>query len=256
MYFYDGITLTEMSGTPFTVSDYVSSIEKFNGLVYFATYTGNIFRHNGVVFEQVYDANISQDRYIRDMVAWQKDGYLYVSVRPFSGCCPSDAYVVRSNSGDIGSWETVFQGFWAVNLFMPTADYLYSAVTDSAYSHSSTIRKSSEGTTFPTVFSPSDGIYKRAWGSFYYNGLAYFFADGNPNGYGYGTTIIDDNGSVSSTPNQNWAPTQAVELNGEVYALAGSYTGYMLTGHARLTARSCRTGITRSLPPGLMNTEM
>jgi len=225
VYSYDGSTLTEMSGTPFTGSDHVSSIERFKGLMYFATSTGNIFRYDGVAFEQVCDVSVSEDRYIRDMATWQKDEYLYVSVGPRNyGCCPPLGYVIRSSSGNVDSWETVFQGFWAVNLFLPTADYLYSAVTDSAYCHCSTVRKSGEGTTFPVIY-PSDGQYKRAWGAIYYEEIAYFFAD-DPH-YGFGEIIIDNNGSVSSITNQNWALTQAVELNGEIYALAGSYTGYM-----------------------------
>ena len=217
VYVYDGTSLTTMSGTPFTASDHASSIEKFNGLMYFATSTGNIFRYDGVAFEQVYDADVSEDRYIRDMVAWQKDGYLYVSVRPFSGCCPPNAYVTRSSSGDTDSWETVFQGFWAVNLFLPTADYLYAGVVDTAYSHNSTIRRSSDGTTFPIIYGP-DGQYKHPYGSFYFDGIAYFFT--NDHSGGFGEIIVDDNGSVSRTINQNWMITQAVELNGEVYALA------------------------------------
>jgi len=216
VYSYDGTTLTEMSGTPFTASDYVSSIEVFNGLMYFATYTGNIFRHDGVAFEQVYDADVSEDRDIRDMVSWQKDGYLYVSVHPFP-CCPPNAYVIRSNTGNLGSWGTVFSGFWAVNLFLPTADYLYAGVVDTAYSHSSTIRRSSDGTTFPVIYGP-DGQYKHPYGSLYHDGIAYFFTNGGSGGFG--GIIVDDNGSVSRTINQNWMITQAVELNGEVYALA------------------------------------
>jgi hypothetical protein len=223
VYFYDGSTLTAMSGTPFTSSDHVSSIVEFNGLMYFATSTGNIFRHDGVAFEQVGD--ISEDRYVIDMVPWQKNGYLYVSVGPSKACCPPTGYLIRSSTGDPGSWPMVFSGFRDVWQILPTPDYLYAGVVDTAYSHSSTIRRSSDGTTFPIIYGP-DGQYKHPLGSFYYEGIAYFFV--NDSGYGFGATIIiDDNGSASSIPNENWALTQAVELNGEVYALAGSYTGYM-----------------------------
>ncbi|HUS72378.1 MAG TPA: hypothetical protein VMY06_04865 [Sedimentisphaerales bacterium] len=216
VYSYNGTSLTEMSGTPFTVSDYVSSIGEFDGLMYFGTSTSNIFRYDGSTCERVYE--VTEDRSsIIDMVAWQQDGYFYVSVGPERVCCPPTGYVIRSSSGDDSSWEIVFQGFWSAQLFMPTADYLYAAVMDTAYSHSSTVRKSSDGTTFPIIY-PSDGQYKRAWGSFYYDGIAYFFT-GDRSG-GLGERILDDNGSVSRTINQNWVITQAVELNGEVYALA------------------------------------
>jgi hypothetical protein len=175
VYFYDGSTVTEMSGTPFTASDHVSSVEKFKGLMYFATSTGNIFRYDGLTFEPVRE--IGENRLIVDMVAWQKDGYLYVSVGPDKViCCPPLGYVIRSSSADAGSWETVLGGNYYSMLFMPTADYLYTAVMDSAYWHGSTIRKSSVGTTFPIIY-PSDGQYKRMWGSLYYEGIAYFFTD-------------------------------------------------------------------------------
>ena len=216
VYSYNGTSLMEMSGTPFTVSDYVSSIGEFDGLMYFGTSTSNVFRYDGSTYERVYE--VTEDRSsIIDMVAWQQDGYFYVSVGPERVCCPPTGYVIRSNSGDDSSWGIVFQGFWSAQLFMPTADYLYTAVMDTAYSHSSTVRKSSDGTTFPIIY-PSDGQYKRAWGSFYYDGIAYFFT-GDRSG-GLGERILDDNGSISRTINQNWVITQAVELNGEVYALA------------------------------------
>jgi hypothetical protein len=119
VYFYDGSTVTPMLGTPFTASDYVSSIEKFKGLVYFGTYTGNIFRYDGLTFQPV--CEISEDRMIIDMVAWQKDGYLYVSVGPDKViCCPPLGYVIRSSSGDAGSWETVLGGNYYSMLFICT----------------------------------------------------------------------------------------------------------------------------------------
>ncbi|HIJ51807.1 MAG TPA: hypothetical protein HPP66_01480 [Planctomycetes bacterium] len=217
VYSYNGTSLTEMSGTPFTVSDYVSSIGEFDGLMYFGTSTSNIFRYDGSTYERVYE--VTEDRSsIIDMVAWQKDGYLYVSVGPRKGiCCPATGYVIRSNSGNADFWETVLSGNYYSMLFIPTADYLYTAVMDTAYSHSSTVRKSSNGTDYPIIYGP-DGQYKRAWGSLYHEGLAYFFADDRISGLG--EIIVDDNGSVSRTIYQNWQITQAVELNGEVYALA------------------------------------
>jgi len=221
VYFYDGTTPTEMLETPFTASDYVSSsIVEFNGLMYFATSAGNIFRYNEGAFEQVDD--IGEDRLIIDMVPWQKDGYLYVSVGPSKACCPPTGYLIRSSTGDRGSWEIVFSGFRDIWQILPTPDYLYAGVLDTSYSHSSTVRKSSNGTDFPIIYGP-DGQYKRAWGSFYYDGIAYIFADDRSGGLG--EIIVDENGSVNCIPNQNWTLTQAVELNGEVYALASSPPG-------------------------------
>lgn len=220
VYVYDGSILTTMSGTPFTSSDHVSSIVEFNGLMYYATSTGNIFRYDELAFEQVGD--ISEDRYIIDMVAWEKNGYMYVSVGNKNVCCPPTGYLIRSSTGEPSSWATVFSGFWGVYQILPTPDYLYAGVVDTAYSHSSTVRKSSDGTTFPIIY-PSDGQYKRAWGSFYYDGIAYFFTDDRSGGLG--ERILDDNGSVSRILNQNWTLTQAVALNGGVYALASSPPG-------------------------------
>jgi len=221
VYSYDGTAPAEMQGTPFTASDYVSSIEMFNGLMYFGTSTSNLFRYDGFTYERVYE--VAEDRScIMDTVAWQQDGYFYVTVGPEKICCPPTGYLIRSSSGNPGSWETVFSEIWGVYLLLQTPDYLYAGVVDTAYSHSSTIRKSSDGTTFPIIYGP-DGQYKRPWGSLYYDGIIYFFVDDHS--YGFGEIIVDDNGSVSSTANQNWTITQAVELNGEVYALAGSSAG-------------------------------
>jgi len=220
VYSYDGSTLTAMSGTPFTANNYVSSIEEYNGSIYFGTSISSIYRYDGYTYEQVYVYGVSNPQAIVDMAAWQKDGYLYVSVGPRGICCPPTGYTIRSSSGNTGSWEIVFQDVWHTTILMPTPDYLYTAVLDSAYCHCSTVRKSSEGTTFPVIY-PSDGQYKVMWGSMYYNGIAYFFADDQM--YGFGEIIIDDNGSVSRITNQNWMLTQAVELNGEIYALAGSH---------------------------------
>jgi hypothetical protein len=246
VYSYDGTTVTAMPGTPFTASDHVSSVEKFNGLLYFGTSTGNIFRYDGVAFQPV--CEIGEDRNIIDMVAWQKDGYLYVSVGPRKyGCCPPLGYAIRSDSGNVDSWETVFSGFWAVSLFMPTTDYLYSAVIDTAYCHCSTIRRSTEGTTFPVIY-PSDGQYKRIWGSMYHNGIAYFFADDQM--YGLGEIIVDDNGSVNRIANQKWALTQAVQLNGEAYALAQSSAGPVQGDVYLITTNPASVFVAIDIKPG------
>ena len=159
LYSHNGEALTKMSGTPFTASDHVSSVEEFNGLVYFATSSGNIFRYNGSAFERV--CEISEDRYIWDMAAWQENGYLYVIVGPRKDiCCPAAAYVIRSGSGDADSWETIFGGFYEANL-LPTDDYLYAAVMNTAYGYSSSVRRSSDGLSFPTI-NQSSGQYKQA----------------------------------------------------------------------------------------------
>jgi hypothetical protein len=217
VYSYNGSTLTAMSGTPFTANNYVSSIEEYNGYIYFGTSISSIYRYDGYTYEQVYEVNNHQP--IVDMAAWQKDGYLYVSVGPENVCCPPTGYTIRSNSGNAGSWETVFQDVWHTSILMSTTDYLYTAVIDSAYWYGSSIRKSSNGTDFPVIHQ-SSGEYKVPWGSLYHNGIAYVFT--NQWGEGYGYRIIDDNGTISFVQNQNWSLTQAIELNGQVYAIASS----------------------------------
>jgi hypothetical protein len=250
VYYCDGTSVAEMGGTPFTATDYVSSMEKSKGLLYFGTSTGNIFRYDGLAFEPV--CKIDEDRYIIDMAAWEKDGYLYVSVGPDKViCCPPLGYVIRSSSADTASWETVLGGNYWSSLFMPTADYLYTAVLDTAYCHCSTIRRSSIGTVFPVIY-PSDGQYKRAWGAFYCDGIAYFFTDDYS--YGIGEIIVDDHGSVSRMANHRWALTQAVELNGEVYALAQSSAG-PVAGDVYLTTTASSWAIEASvdIDPRVLN---
>jgi len=249
VYSYDGSTLTAMSGTPFTANNYVSSIEEYNGLIYFGTSISSIYRYDGYTYEQVYGA-INRVP-IMDMAAWQKDGYLYVSVGPENVCCPPTGYTIRSNSGNAGSWETVFQDVWCTLILMPTPDYLYTAVMDSAYWLGSSIRKSSNGTSFP-VINQSGGEYKVGWGSLYYDGIAYVFVGGYSN-----YRVIDENGLVSLVPNQNWCVTQAVELNGEIYALArvSSVSNASLPGDVYLitTAPEPAIAATVDIQPNTLN---
>ena len=217
VYSYDGATLTEMYGTPFTVNNFVSSIIEFNGSIYLGTFISSIYRYNGLTYEQVYE--VSNHQRIQDMATWQKDGYLYVSVGAENVCCPPTGYTIRSSTGNTGSWETVFQNVWSTPILLPTSDQLYTAVIDSAYGYGSSIRKSSNGTSYP-VIDQSSGSYKIFWGSFYHDGIAYVFT--NQWGGGFGYRIVDENGLESRILNQNWGLLQAVELNGAVYALASS----------------------------------
>lgn len=217
LYTYDGTTLIELPGTPFSGSEFVSSISGFNGTVYFGTSNSKIYRYNFSVYEQVYAPNEPRQRIV-DMIPWQKDGYLYVSIGPPTYCCPATAYLIRSNTGDSGSWERIYEGFYYVSNFISAPDHLYTAIVDTAYSYSSSVRKSSDGLSFP-VISTSGGEYKTFGGTLFYDEIAYVFANQR---YGYGYKIIDENGTVSLVPNQNWSVTYAVELNNEIYALASS----------------------------------
>jgi hypothetical protein len=216
VYLYDGTTITAMGGTPFSATDYMSSIVSHKGVKYFGTSNSNIFRYDGVNFVKVYSTP-EQRNYVRDMVSWQKNGYLYVSVGSTAACCPSNSYIIRSSTGDPDSWQSVFQDVFATDLFMPTNDYLYIAVIDSAYWYGSSIRKSSTGTSFP-IINQSTGQYKLAWGAFNHSGITYIFE--NEAGPGMGFIIQDDGTTLSMIHNTKWQIIQAVELNGVIYAIA------------------------------------
>jgi hypothetical protein len=133
-------------------------------------------------------------------------------------------YVVRSSTGDPGSWETIpdLTNLFNTDILLPTENDIYASVTDSAYWFGSSIRKSSDGINFD-VINQSNGEYKWSWGSLYHDGIAYFFANDIFSGPGY--RIIDENGSVSLVANTDLMLTHSIELNGAIYALA-SYPSY------------------------------
>jgi len=223
VYSYDGSTITPASGTPFLANNYVTSIEEHNGLIYFGTSKSSIYRYDGNAYKEVYA--IDNRVNIGDMASWEKDGYIYASVGPINTCCPPTGYTIRSISGDAGSWETIpdLSNIYITDILLPTESDIYASVIDSAYAYVSSVRKSSDGTSFD-IISQSSGQYKLAWGALYHDEIAYFFLNDPDGGPGY--TLIDENGSVSLVVyNQDLMLTHAIELNGEIYALASAITG-------------------------------
>jgi hypothetical protein len=221
VYVSNGSSTNAMTGTPFSASDHVQSMAELNGTKYFGTSSGKVFRYDGTNFTKVYET--PESRAILNLDSWQKNGHIYASIQSSSGYT-NDGWTISSNTGNADSWETILTGVHHTDLFLPTADYLYAAVVDNVSWYDSTIRKSSDGISFPVISQSSGNLgdytgYKTAFGAFSYNDIAYFFENSFDN-TGRGSIIMDNGGIVSQVPNTNLAFMQATELNGTVYALA------------------------------------
>jgi hypothetical protein len=219
VYVSNGSSINAMANTPFSANDHVQSMTEAGGTQYFGTSSGRVFRYDGVTFTKVYET--LESRAILDLDSWQNNGSIYASVQSSSGYT-NDGWTISSNTGNANSWDTILTGVHHTDIFLPTADCLYAAVMDNVGGYNSTIRKSSDGITFPAISHSSGTIgdytgYKIAFGAFSYDNIAYFFE----NSYtGTGSIIMDNGGIVSQVPNTTLAFMQATELNGTVYALA------------------------------------
>ena len=213
VFVYDGTTVSTMAGTPFNSSDFARSMVQVGEQQYFGTRNGNIYRHDNGTWENVYSAPTIRE--ITDMTYWSHDGSLHASVH--SPDLSAQGQLLSSSTGDNGSWQPSLTGFFGASPLIDGGDTLYAAVLNSAYSYSSSVRRSTDGENFE-VISQSSGQYKLAWGGLYHDDIAYFFH--NLYGPDFGYRVVDDNGTVSLVANQNWCIAQAVELNGEIYALA------------------------------------
>ena len=216
-YSYDGETFAALQTSPADEGDYVTAMAQFGDWLLFGTMKGKIYRSEGETFEVVYDAEeeTGEPRRIIDLAAW--NGWFFASVDPPGFCCPAQSYVIRSRDIEPGSWESVYGNVYRTNLFLSTQDFLYVAVTDSAYCYCSSVRRSADGSNFD-VISTSGGRYKLAWDALYHDGIAYIFENESNEGNGY---IVEDDGLDSNViENGEWNIKQAVELNGDIYALA------------------------------------
>lgn len=224
VYRYDGSTTSTITNSPFSATDSVRSLTEHNGNLFFGTTGGNIYRYDGADYEQV----LTTDRYVPDIASWGKDGYMYASIGSSGNI--NNGWVVRSSTGNAGSWETILQDVYRADMFMPTEDDLYMTVTDNVFWYDSTVRKSNNGTDF-TVISQSNGnlsdplCYKAALGAFYNEDIAYFFENSyEQTNNCLGSIISEDNGVVSQTANTSLQFIQAIELDGTIYALATDNT--------------------------------
>lgn len=214
---YDGTTVNTLTGTPFSGTNYVQAMTEFNGKKYFGTTTGTVYEYDGLIstFTQRFQASGAGSTIV-DLCEWK--GSLYAAPWAYDG------QLYKSNGTDLDSWQTVITGAYATvnGHLLPTPDYLYSSVINSVGWHGSTVRRSSDGETFTTI--AGQGPFKWDYGALYYDGIAYFFQNGNaggvPNTSGY---LVTDDGITATTTSMgdwNWRIRSAVELDGAVYAIA------------------------------------
>ena len=212
---FNGTSTTPVSGTPFSGANSVYGMAEFGGREYFSTSAGKVYRYDGQAFVNVYSA--AEPRYITVLYGWNANDFLYACVSSKDNS--PGGYLIRSNSANPSAWETVVTDLYVPGAVMFSSNNaLYTGFIDSAYGYSSSVRKSTDGATFPAI-SQSSGQYKLPWGGLYYNGTAYVFENRAGPGMGY---IVEDNGTtVSLVPEVKWSLYNAVELNGRLYVLGG-----------------------------------
>jgi hypothetical protein len=213
---YDGSAVNYHTNTPFSGTNYVSAMTEFNGKSYFGTSNGEIYAQDGDHWTQV------QKFYgmIVDMCSWR--GELYAAPwSPHGGLYKTNG----TNKTDAGFflWDTLIDNVYgtANAHLLPTDNFLYTGVVDSGGSHSSTVRRTSDGTRFDTIGGP--GPFKWDYGALSHDGIVHFFLNGNAGGPDTTGSLLTDDGQKATTTSMQywpWRIRSAVELNGEIYAIA------------------------------------
>jgi YVTN family beta-propeller protein len=206
---YDGSSVTEVTGTPFTSTTYVNAMCEFNNKMYFGTYGGNIYESSdGISFTLRY--TITAGRPIFDLVVWK--GYLYGC--NFEGYAYSSK-IVRSTDGINWSVMGSFNCF-ALAGFVATPDYLYVASTESASGPSFAIRSSADGVTWNRFFyTTSEGkVLDGRPCYFTQTGRAYFLT-------GWNSSVLCPcyNGSIEARITLSHGYVSLVELNGRLFGI-------------------------------------
>jgi hypothetical protein len=147
----------------------------------------------------------------------------------------NNGFAVKSNGTDLTSWQTVISDVYCgSDVFLATSNDIYAAVTDNGGSHSSTVRRSSDGVNFTTIAGP--GPFKFPNGNpISLDGTAYIFENGEAGTYNTGYLVTDNGTTTTATPMTSWnyRILAATELNGQAYAI-GLNTAYNADGNVYL----------------------
>jgi hypothetical protein len=225
---YDGTNLSQP--IPSFVQGYTTSMTEFNGKKYFGTSLGAINEYNNPT--PSYQSPLS--RPVSDLISWNNS--LYAGLLGDVGT--NNGFAVKSNGTDlITPWQTVISSVYCgSDAFLATSNYLYATPTDDVESHSSTVRRSSNGLDFPIINGP--GPYKFPNGNpMSLDGTAYIFENGNPSDFLNGYLITDDGTTTTRIPMNGWnyQILAATELNGQVYAIGLDHShGYNVDGNVYL----------------------
>ncbi len=218
---YNGGTISTVTGTPFSETNYVTAATQLNGKEYFGTLQGSVYEYSGSAFGLVYQSPLS--RAVSDLCSW--NGSLFAGL--YGNEVTNNGFAVKSNGTNLTSWQTVISGVYSGSeAFLATADYIYAAPVDNVFWHDSTVRRSSNGVDFTTIAGP--GPFKFPVGNpFSHEGFSYFFLNGSPfePASDEGSYLVTDDGTTTTLTyenNENNWPYRiygATELNGQIYAI-------------------------------------
>ena len=216
----DGVNFTQIAGTPFASTNYVTAMAEFNGQMYFATVIGNIYASSdGSTFNLM--TTIDPGYYIKALTVW--NGYLYgANVGQYGlpgGYSPlPDLPSLIFRTADGTAWtmlntNNTFEFFG----FVPTSNYLYLASVEDPNWASLAVRSTTDGTNWTEFFYTSSEGKVVAGHSTYFSqtGRAYFLSSW----FGAFELFPVFNGVMESRIPTVHAYSSVVELNGQLFAI-------------------------------------
>lgn len=207
---FDGMFVTEVTNTPFSSGNFVLSMCEFGDKAFFGTSTGDVYRYASGTWTTVF---LSSNRDVTSLAVW--NGGFYGTAKA-SSLHARDAILFSSSTGDSGSWTvTAIQpGVFGEGILVPTPDHLQLGVVDNENGYLSSVRRSTDGTSFPTV-EQSTGQYKHPFDGVFYEGFSYVSFDkvgASNNAY-----MIQDDGTNTSRIVTDNIVMQMLVLDGYVY---------------------------------------
>ncbi len=217
---YDGSQVNELAGTPFSAANSVTAMCEFLGEPYFGTKTGDVYHFDGCTWTEAFSSSNEQ---VDSMVVW--DGKLYGV--PHGTGLSKNCLIFSTADGAAWSSMLFAEGVFSVPVLVAAPSILYAGVTDSAFSYSSSVRASSNGTRFPSIHqSGGKFLYKTAFDGIFYDGWSYISFD-VIDGVPY-SVLIRDGVSTSAVFNDRIV-MQMVTLDGHLYTLQLVPTGDFTT---------------------------
>ena len=245
----DGLNFSQVTGTPFGATNYVASMAKFGGAMYFATSSGNVYGcSNGVNF--VLRTTIRAGMTINTLASW--NGWLYGA--------DSENYSYSSRifrTADGIKWSVLnTNDTYSFYALVPTANYLYLASVEDADYASLAVRSTADGTNWTRFFyttSEGKGVnghptYFSQTGRAYYlsswNGVTELFPVFNgvmesrlQTVHGF-SSVVESGGQLFAIGSQDPSNWQSSPF---VLSLLGSYTSVLIPVFAAPTQISTRS---------------
>lgn len=220
----DGVNFTEIAGTPFSATNYVTAMAEFNGQMYFATSDGNIYASpDGSTFNLT--STISPGYPIRDMTAW--NGYLYGANQEYYDIPlslytnPQPSLIFRT--GDGADWTVLnTNDTYEFFGFVPTSNYLYLASMEDPNWASLAFRSTTDGTNWTRFFyTESEGKQVSGHPTYFsQTGRVYYLSSWN----GIVELFPVFNGVMESRMQMAHGFSSVVEANGQLFGIGSQDT--------------------------------